>query len=125
MVCSPDGRRTRHGRYGWLRQNRGRRERTCVPRSVGGARPRYAASHDLRRCLAYRPSALRAGTASASYLSERVVLPALSHESALMRAKELSRLRQPDLMIATAVVSLSGIPAEKNIKNIMEMSGQF
>src|SRR5215467_11543108 len=40
--------------------------------------PRYAASHDLRRCLAYRPSALRGGAASANNLSERDALPALA-----------------------------------------------
>src|SRR5262245_9715991 len=88
---SADGRRARHGRHGWLRQDRGRRKRTCVSCFVGGACPRYAASHALRRCLADRPFALREGTAATNYLSQRFVLPALG--SRIGEERHRARLR--------------------------------
>ena len=51
-----DGRRSRHGRHGRLRQGRGRAERAAVPRALGRPRAGDAARHGLRRRLAHRPS---------------------------------------------------------------------
>ena len=54
---------------------------------------RDATRHGIRRCLAYRPFALRAGTAAANHLSQRFVLPTLGSGN----GKEHHRARLRDV----------------------------
>ncbi len=61
---------------------------------VGRPRAGDAARHGLRRRLAHRPFALRAGEAAAARLSRRVVLPALGAGDGKQRASSAAMSRR-------------------------------